>query len=625
MICLPELCITGYGCEDAFFYPHVQQLALDTLFSLKSTSKGMAVAVGLPVFHQGVLFNCIALLVDQELVGFVPKKFLAGDGVHYEPRWFRAWKPGEVSEFVINGRSYPFGDLYFDLNGIRIGFEICEEAWVAQRPGIHLALRGVDIILNPSASHFAFGKLTTRKRFVCEGSRSYHVGYVYSNLLGNESGSLVFDGAVLIADQGEILNQSPRFSYQDCQVISAVIDIQRNRLARTMSASFCPDFTAPCGQCIRVGFSLSAVAPEMPTVAILPWEKSDRIKEEEFTRAVSLALFDFIRKSSQHGFVVSLSGGIDSAAVTLLCRTAIDLAIAEIGLNGFKHKLSHIPGIEHLNDADELAKFLISTAYQATQNSSTTTQRAAQRVAADAGATFYQWNVDSILSLYQQIAESALGEPLTWAKHDLSLQNIQARVRGPSIWMIANMKQALLLATSNRSEAAVGYATMDGDTCGGLSPLGGIDKDFLRTWARWMADYGPNALRSFPSMQDVLSQPPTAELRPKEHQQTDEGDLMPYEILEAIEQLAIGEKRSPQETFAQLRITHASYGTNDLLNWTVKFFRLWCRSQWKRERYAPGIHVDDRNLDPRSWCRFPTLSSGFAQELSTLTRLLDQP
>jgi NAD+ synthase (glutamine-hydrolysing) len=210
---------------------------------------------------------------------------------------------------------------------------------------------------------------------------------------------------------------------------------------------------------------------------------------------------------------------------------------------------------------------------------------------------------------------------LSWEKHDLALQNIQARVRAPSVWLIANLRRALLLTTSNRSEAAVGYTTMDGDSSGGLSPLGGIDKAFLREWLRWMETTGPAGLRSFSTLRLVNKQEPTAELRPLAKKQTDEGDLMPYEVLDVIERLAIRDKRMPVEIY-DLVMEHFGkrFSTQQLAHWISRFFTLWSVNQWKRERYAPSFHLDDENLDPKTWCRFPILSGGFTKELEDLKK-----
>ena len=183
---------------------------------------------------------------------------------------------------------------------------------------------------------------------------------------------------------------------------------------------------------------------------------------------------------------------------------------------------------------------------------------------------------------------------------------------------MANIAGALLLSTSNRSEAAVGYATMDGDTAGGLSPIAGVDKAYLRRWLVWMEQQGPAGLAPIPALAAVNAQAPTAELRPATENQTDEGDLMPYDLLDAIERAAIRDKRSPLEVFELMHVSFPQHDTPALVTWIERFFRLFTRNQWKRERYAPSFHLDDENLDPKTWCRFPILSGGFERELAEL-------
>jgi NAD+ synthase (glutamine-hydrolysing) len=189
--------------------------------------------------------------------------------------------------------------------------------------------------------------------------------------------------------------------------------------------------------------------------------------------------------------------------------------------------------------------------------------------------------------------------------------------------MLANLRGALLLSTSNRSEAAVGYATMDGDTSGGLSPIAGIDKAFLRRWLSWLEQYGPAGCGPIPALAAVNRQQPTAELRPPAARQTDEEDLMPYVVLDAIERAAIRDKLMPLETLCRLEGTFRGvYSRTEMGVWIDRFFRLWARNQWKRERYAPSFHLDDENLDPKTWCRFPILSGCFERELRALRTAL---
>lgn len=627
ILCLPELCITGYGCEDAFHAPGVQETALRVLFELLPETDDMVVCVGLPLVHQNGIFNAVCLIADGQVLGFAAKKYLAGDGIHYEPRWFKPWPAGVRTTTVIDGLSYPLGDLAFDLDGVKIGFEICEDAWVAKRPGADLAVRGVDIILNPSASHFAFGKDDIRQRFVLEGSRAFSASYVYANLLGLEAGRVIYDGGALIASGGRMLAMGQRFGYQDQAVTSAVLDLELTRLSQRRSASFRPVLGDEAGAYfVEHDFVFPVLqwqpAPDEPTCGEA-WERSPRVKHEELGRAVMLGLYDYMRKSRSRGFVLSLSGGADSTACGVLVHLMVREGARQLGFEGFLAKLPYMPELAGLEDAQAITGHLLITAYQATRNSGEVTKTAARTVAEAIGATHYELDVDALVAGYTTMIAGALGRELTWATDDVALQNIQARVRAPGVWMLANLRGALLLTTSNRSEAAVGYATMDGDTAGGLMPLGGIDKAFLREWLAFNETEGLTGLGPLPALACVTKQAPTAELRPAERTQTDESDLMPYPLLDAIERAAIRDKKMPLEVFQLMKATFPDRWDDAQLGlWVERFYKLWCQNQWKRERYAPSFHLDDENLDPKTWCRFPILSGGFARELAELREYL---
>lgn len=633
LLCMPELAISGYGCEDAFYSPFVIENSLKSLFEILPMTKNMVVAVGLPFFFKGSLFNVVAFIVNGKIEGLVPKKFLAGDGVHYEQRWFKAWKENIVDEVdVIDPLTeeclkIPIGDLYFDVQGVKIGLEICEEAWVAQRVGIGLAKKSVDIVLNPSASHFSFGKQEIRKRFVVEGSRAFNVAYLFTNLLGNEAGRIIFDGGSLIATGGNLIHQGERFSFLERDVISSVVDLDENRVKKVQNASFSPDLSEPKGEKVDVSFSWNYLPPvgdedklnSEEFDSLKSWEQSKHHKEEEFFRAMCLSLFDYLRKSRSHGFVISLSGGVDSSVVSLLAAYSLKQAIHQLGPSEFKKQLSYLKSADRLFNSQDWIKSLVTCAYQSTQNSSQDTYLAAKGLAEELGVTFYNWDLDMVHKKYLETIEKALALKLTWEQFDLSLQNIQARIRSPGIWLLANVKNALLLSTSNRSEAAVGYATMDGDTSGGLSPIAGVDKAFLNHWIRWMAHVGPINIGPLKSLSAVFKNPPTAELRPLDRAQQDEKDLMPYEILDDIEREFIIKRKSPREIFLSLLpVYQKKYSKKELVQFVVKFLRLWSRNQWKRERYAPAFHLDDESLDPKTWCRYPILSAGFEKEIQSL-------
>jgi NAD+ synthase (glutamine-hydrolysing) len=616
------LCISGYGCEDAFHSRGVQETALEMLWEIAEQGRGIAVSVGLPLRYAGGLFNVAALIVDGSVVGFVPKQHLAGDGIHYEPRWFKRWPEAVHASLDVFDQPLPIGDLLFDVGGVRIGFEICEDAWVGSRPGSSLAARGADLILNPSASHFAFGKHQVRRRFVIEGSRAFFVTYCYANLVGNEAGRAIYDGDAMIAQGGKLVAVGSRFTFEDMQLTAATIDVDATRMTRAQSGSFEPDVDGDESDVVYVDFQYPKVGLESTTIRDAAWENETSVKEEEFTRAVSLGLFDYVRKSRSRGVVISLSGGADSSAVAVLASLMLRLATLEIGADRVRQRLGFERSAGGSGPDAGLADKMITTIYQRTRNSSDVTENAAAAIAAAIGSRHLVFDVDEIVTRYVDIVSRQLGRQLDWSTDDVALQNIQARVRSPSAWMVANLLGALLLATSNRSEAAVGYATMDGDTSGGLSPIAGIDKAYLRQWLRWMETQGPEGIGPLAALAAVNVQAPTAELRPPSSRQTDESDLMPYEVLDVIERLAIRDKRVPLEVFEHAKVHFPQYDERQLGEWIVKFFRLWCRNQWKRERYAPSFHLDDENLDPRSWCRFPILSGGYEYEIGQLEQLL---
>ncbi|MFT7642395.1 MAG: NAD+ synthase (glutamine-hydrolyzing), partial [Pirellulaceae bacterium] len=597
--------------------------ALAVLEELIPHTNGMIVSFGLPLLHGGALFNTACLVCDGKLLGFVGKQNLAGDGIHYEPRWFKPWPNNVATKTEINGVEYPVGDLTFGCGGVAIGFEICEDAWVGTRPGAELSQRAVDIILNPSASHFAFGKHEVRKRFVLEGSRAFHVGYIYANLLGNEAGRAIYDGDAMIANAGRMLAMGGRLSFENYSLTTATMDIDATRMSRARSASFQFTIDEDRENHIRAAFEFPVVEPAEGRDDSRLWEQSPQIKEEEFTRSVALGLFDYMRKSHSRGFVVSLSGGADSAAVATLCSLVVRIGIAELGRDEFLNRLSYMSDLSQCETEKEIVKALLSCVYQPTRNSSDVTSNAAKSLAEALGADFMEFDVDDLVQGYISIVSQALGRELTWQTDDIALQNIQARVRSPSVWMLANIRSALLLSTSNRSEAAVGYATMDGDTSGGLSPIAGIDKAFLRHWLRWMESDGPMEIGGIAALNAVNVQQPTAELRPQAAKQTDEDDLMPYEFLDAVERLAIRDKHVPLEVLQKITVQFPQYSLQQAADWVERFFKLWCRNQWKRERYAPSFHLDDENLDPKTWCRFPILSGGFERELAEMRKWVD--
>ncbi|WP_400192067.1 NAD(+) synthase [Hymenobacter sp. B81] len=626
LLCLPELCLTGYGCEDLFLHDWLSATALEKLQQVRAwcTDPQMVVCVGLPVRLDGRTYNTACVIRNQEILGFAAKQFLANDGVHYEPRFFNSWVAGTTTTVELGDEQWPLGDLTFEHLGVQFGFEICEDAWrpAEDRPAPRLTARGVQLIVNPSASHFAMSKTDVRYQLVLKASRDYQVTYLYANLLGNEAGRITYDGEILIARNGELLKRNQLLSFKDVDLEYTDVDFSQE----------------------------PAVTEE-----IVPLPVPDEYRE--LNQALSLALFDYLRKARSRGFVLSLSGGADSCMCAVAVAELVRLGVEELGAAAFMRKagcfstadIEHVAAHGTLPPAAEatlavdagrtqqvlppagnqqlatdnpqltttlnqqLTRRLLTCAYQGTVNSSDDTYLSAKELADNVGAVFFNWDIDQEVRGYTGKIEQALGRPLSWQTDDLALQNIQARVRAPSIWLLANVLNCLLITTSNRSEAAVGYCTMDGDTAGSISPIAGVDKDFVKKWLVW-AEKELN----YPGLHRVNRLQPTAELRPLEDKQTDERDLMPYVVLNRIERLAFYERLGPSQVLERLREELVEADREQLKTYVQRFYALWSRNQWKRERYAPSFHLDDYNLDPRSWLRFPILSGGFGEELAAL-------
>ncbi len=578
LLCLPEMCIPGYGCEDLFLHPWLAEKSMQVVQEITPATSGITVIVGLPCHYNHKIYNVACLLSDGEILGFQAKQHLPKDGVHYEPRWFTPWPAGKVTTLNIAGRQYPFGDRTYTLDGLTLGFEICEDAWVDDRPACRLAEEKVHIILNPSASHFAMMKSRVREQKVIDASAEFSCTYVFANQLGNEAGRIIYDGDALIAHHGELAARTALFSFNRVALTWAGIDYAGNTIITTN---------------IRGGHTS---------------------KEEQFVAATALGLFDYLRKSHSHGFVLSLSGGADSATLLVLVTEMIKRGVHALGTATFLARLGLAEEQGQLPTVEAVTNRLLTVAYQATENSSAQTLAAAETLATSVNARFYHWTIDAAVTGARQIIENAIGRPLTWETDDIVLQNIQARSRSPIIWMLANLQNALLLTTSNRSEGSVGYATMDGDTSGSLAPIAGVDKPFIRHWLRWAEEH-----LGYTALANVNRLTPTAELRPAASGQADEADLMPYVILTKIERLFVLQKLPPLAIHRELS---KEISTRQAAGYIIKFFRLWSHNQWKRERLAPSFHLDDYNIDPRSWLRFPILSGSFKNELEELTKLL---
>lgn len=635
LLVLPEMCIPGYSLGDRLMMRGTLERSWQMLRELLPSTRGLVALIGLPLRHRDVLYNVVAVCADGELVGLVPKENLATGDVQYENRWFSGWVRGRVeSHLTPEGETVPFGSLLFEAEGVgRFGVEVCEDGWKGIRPGSVYALAGAHIVANPSASWFVLGKHKVRRAMVEQISREDHTVYLYTSLLGCDATRLVFDGSVFIAQDGRVLEEGDRFVFcEDMVFVDRIVDLAALQRARMEEGSWRQQVEGmqrgdhgalPTTVLVEGDFTTERPAPadarywdvadDDPSVdPSLDWlARTGRIPRAPAARdlphlelelALAMALSEYRRKCGIKGFALALSGGRDSAMCALLVARAFhyenpDASRAEV---------------------KSLVRDGLVTAYMATENSGDATRNAAHDLADELGATFLEVGIQPAVDTHRTLCSELTGVDLSWSEpaHDITLQNVQARLRGSMIWMVANLRGLLLISTSNKSEAAVGYATMDGDTSGGISPIADVPKSLVTLWLRWAARFHDLA-----SIQQVTGIPATAELRPPDRGQTDEDDLMPFDILDRLMYQFVQCGQEPLEMFRTLwPELHDVYGGDPrgLAGHIDKFVRLLCRAQWKRERFAISFRVTAFDLDPKTGFRFPPVQAPFTAELAEL-------
>ncbi|GAC1335009.1 MAG: NAD(+) synthase [Isosphaeraceae bacterium] len=642
LLLLPEMCIPGYSLGDRLLRVGTVERSWERLIRLADATEDIAIAVGLPIVYEGVLYNAMGLLADGELVGLVAKANLATGDVQYENRYFQAWPIGRLVEYRgPDGTTVPLGTQIFELPGLgTIGFEICEDAWKGIRPGSALALAGAESLLNPSASWFTVGKHRVRRRLVEQISLQDHCVYLYTSLLGCDATRLIFDGSVFIGVNGRIEAEGRRFVFtKDWELVDRVVDLEEIRVARMEEGSWREQLgnarlgrfgEGPARTSVPGEYSTHKLAPPSPpywiplepphadpSLQYLEDEAFDGkpiterdLNHLELELALSLGLRDYVRKTAVRNLCLALSGGRDSAMVAWLVRCMFKYGNPQLSKS----------------ELDQLVSERFICAYLATENSSETTRDAARAVALDVGSRFLDGSVQGTLDAALETIARLTGEELAWKnpQHDIPLQNIQARVRGMLIWTVANMNNALLLVTSNKSEAAVGYTTMDGDTSGGLAPIADVPKSLVKLYLEWAKTF--HGLEGINRVQGMEA---SAELRPPGREQTDEADLMPFPVLDQMMHAFVQLGLDPVDMFKRLWPNMRSFypeadGPTLFAGDIRKFVRMFCQAQWKRERFAISFRVASFDLDPKTGFRFPPVQAPFTEELAELDRFVER-
>jgi NAD+ synthase (glutamine-hydrolysing) len=519
LVLFPELVLTGYPPEDLLLKEHFLQAAQEALADVAADTHGIVALVGFPERVEDV-YNALAVIADGEVRAIYRKLRLPNYGVFDEQRYFQA---GDQAVVV-------------DFGSARIGLSVCEDIWLPGSPANEEALAGATLLVNASASPYFAGKGVQREAMLKQRARDNLCAVAFCNLVGGQD-ELVFDGHSLVLDhEGTVLARAPQFAES---LTLCTVDLQGAATARLRDTRLRP----PVRQ----------VLPEVRRAATLERPDGDvgtlggdvtRVlePEAEVYAALCLGVRDYVEKNGFRHVVLGLSGGIDSTLVALVAVDALG--------------------------ADRVTCVVMPSRY-----SSEGTQSDARDLAASLGVQCLDVPIAPAMDVYEGMLAPIFGD----REPDITEENLQARIRGNLLMALSNKFGWLVLTTGNKSENAVGYSTLYGDSAGGFAVI----KDVPKTLVYRLVDFRNARDEEHPVPRSIVDRPPSAELRPD---QVDADSLPDYDTLDAILQAYI-EEDAGREQLALAGLPEEA---------VERVFALVDRNEYKRRQAPPGIKITPR-------------------------------
>jgi NAD+ synthase (glutamine-hydrolysing) len=524
ILCFPELSVTGYPPEDLLLKPRFISDNLKALDKVRKATEGLTVILGFADRGEDI-YNAAAILHDKELVDVYRKHYLPNYGVFDEDRYFQSGLRAPV---------YRLGDVIFGVN-------ICEDIWYPGDPARRQSvLGGAHIIINISSSPYYSSKVKAREQMLVTRAKDYSAVVAYCNLVGGQD-ELVFDGhSVIIGERGEILARAKGFQ-EDLLVSDINIDrVFRSRMHDPRRRKEQLSMKAHSGEAelIVIGGKKEKKARKPVKTRVEDFLSV----EEEIFKALVLGTRDYVTKNGFKKVVVGLSGGIDSALVTLIAVEALgkENVVAVTMPSGFSSEGS-------IRDSKKLSKNL--------------------------GIELMNVPIEKTLGAYKEM----LSRVFVGLKEDATEENIQARIRGNILMALSNKFGWLVLTTGNKSEMSVGYCTIYGDMAGGFAVIKDVPKTIV-----YKVSHKYNSRKEKDVIPpEILKKPPSAELRPG---QLDTDTLPPYDILDPILKAYVEDDLSIEDII--------SLGFDaSVVN---KVARMVDRNEYKRRQAPPGIKITAR-------------------------------
>ena len=584
----PEQVIGGYQPEDLVQWQGFVERQWDALVSVaaRTAELPMVLVLGVVIDHQGLHYNCAAVLAGGVIRGLVPKEKLPTYNVFYEQRTMSRGSALLLDEH----RGVPFGDLIFEFDFGVMGVEVCEDLWSPEGPMRRRTYAGAELICNVSASPFRVGVLQTRRELISTRAADSQCTLAYTNLVGANDG-LIFDGGGWVNQNGKIMLEAPRY---ERGFTTAVVDLDRTLRLRAENTTWREDrheflemFEVP--DTLEIPGDDFSTATQRATLTYpIPAQKSFFLPGnspvvtareqlcEEILDALALGIGDYFEKNKVFEVMgISLSGGRDSLLTLLIAHRYASKARPDD------------PGS------------LIRAFYQPSRFSSAETRIAAQTISADLGVNLTIESIDDAFKREMHAALAMLddGQTLT----PITQQNIQARIRAQRMWNWSNSASGLFLQTGNMTEKAVGYTTVGGDLMGALAVLANVPK----TVVMYLLDYLLET-RGYPGIAAVLKKPAGPELAPN---QTGEEELMPFKVLDACFYLFAGEKMTPSEVEIVVAEMFPEIARETVDGYVAKFVRLFLQSIYKWVQSPLSLHIGNLDLERERALQLPVVTS----------------
>ena len=589
IIVFPELCVTGYTCQDLFEQDTLLEEAEKALNKILDYTNNLDIIciIGMPIKAENQLFNTAVVIQKGKILGIVPKTFIPNYGEFYERRWFASSKNANKKEIEILDQKVPFGiDLLFkdkENNEICFGIEICEDIWAVEPPSNKLALLGANIIFNLSASNEVIGKKEYRRDLVKMQSAKTISGYVYCSSGVNEStADLVFSGESMIFENGSCLINNQRFNFES-NMIFTEIDTKRLANDRRKNISFMGNPVDLEYREIKINIpdNIENLTREYSKTPFVPEDKK-KISEicEEILNIQSYGLAKRLLHTNINKTIIGISGGLDSALAFLVIIKAYEV------LNLPKENIIAItmPGF----------------------GTTSRTHKNSIKLINEYGATFREINITkSSLQHFEDIGHDKNIKDVTY-------ENAQARERTKILMDIANKENGLVVGTGDLSELALGWCTYNGDHMSMYALNTSIPKTLVEYIIKWVADNSKEEYKNI--INDILDTPISPELLPPDEkdniEQKTEEQVGPYILHDFFLYHFLRYGAEPKKIYILACKTFKNdFKKEDIKHWLQVFIKRFFTQQFKRNCMPDGPKVGTVSLSPRGDLRMPSDAS----------------